>query len=137
MPEPVEQLPIVFFDGVCNLCNGYVDFMLRRDRRLRLRFASLQGRLARARLGDLLPVAGDFPSIILLDEHGVHRKSAAIIRMLVRLGGPWRFLRVLSVVPPRLLDGLYDFVAARRFTWFGRRAVCRVPTASERSRLLE
>lgn len=131
------DLPIVFFDGVCNLCNGYVDFMLRRDRQGCFRFASLQGEIARTRLGETLTASGDFPSIILLDEQGIHARSAAVLRMLTGLGGPWRLLRLLQLLPSPLLDAFYDFVAAHRFRWFGRRKTCRVPAASERDRLLD
>ncbi len=135
--SPSVELPIIFFDGVCNLCNGYVNFMLKRDRRGRFRFASLQGRTAGARLRDTLSATGDFASIILLDEQGIHTKSAAVLRVLTGLGGPWRLLRPLHLLPSGLLDALYDFVAARRYRWYGRRETCRVPTASERGRLLE
>src|SRR5262245_26110832 len=97
-PPAPPALPIAFFDGVCKLCNGYVDFMLKHDRRGRLRFASLQGQLAQSLIEPVLPVSGNFPSIVLLDEQGVHQKSAAVLRMLVRLGGPWRLLRPLTLL---------------------------------------
>jgi predicted DCC family thiol-disulfide oxidoreductase YuxK len=131
------DLPIVFFDGVCNLCNGYVDFMMRRDRQGRFRFASLQGEIARTRLGETLRASGDIPSIVLLDEQGIHARSAAVLRMLTGLGGPWHLLRLLQCLPSPLLDAFYDFVAARRVRWFGRRETCRVPTPSDRDRLLD
>jgi predicted DCC family thiol-disulfide oxidoreductase YuxK len=131
------DLPIVFFDGVCNLCNGYVDFMLRHDRKGRFLFAALQGRVARARLGDNLPTSGELASIVLLDEQGLHAKSEAVLRALMGMGGAWRLLRPLLFLPPGLRDTLYDFVATHRYRWFGRRETCRLPRASERRRFLD
>ena len=133
-PDP--PVPIVFFDGVCNLCNRYVDFLLRRDRRGRLRFASLQGTSARAALPEL-DASGDYPSIILLDEGGVHRRSRAVLRTLIGLGGPWRLVAGAYLIPAPILDRAYDWVARHRFRWFGRRQTCRVPSDAERPRLLD
>ena len=138
--------PIVFFDGVCGLCNGFVDFVLARDRRGMFRFAALQGETAATRLGSDLPAlhpAGPdnpatdpLPSMILWDRDGIHRRSEAALRTLQGLGGVWSLARVFRLVPRTLRDGVYDFVAKNRYRWFGKRDICRIPAASEKERFL-
>jgi len=136
--EPKQGEPaVVLFDGECNLCNGAVQFLLRRDPRGRLRFASLQSpaaarRLAGARAPQPLP-----DSLVLIADGAVHVRSGAALRIAARLRWPWPLLCVLWLVPRPLRDLAYDFVARRRTRWFGRRSSCRVPTPAERGRFLE
>jgi predicted DCC family thiol-disulfide oxidoreductase YuxK len=134
MAEPAPR-PIVFFDGLCGLCNGLVDFALQEDPDHHLRFASLQGDAARG----LLPpdVAASLDSIVLLADGKVHLRAAAVLRILASLGGPWRVLAAVArLVPMPVLDGLYAFIARRRYRWFGKRDRCRLPTPEERSYFL-
>ena len=128
-------LPVIFFDGVCGLCNRWIDFMLVHDRNRRFRFAALQGETAR----DWLKMAPDesLSSVVLLDAQGIHRKSDAIWRMLVQLGGLWRFFGcLLRLVPRPVRNWGYDFVARHRYRWFGKKETCRLPTPDERTRFL-
>jgi predicted DCC family thiol-disulfide oxidoreductase YuxK len=127
--------PILFFDGVCGLCNRSVDFAMAHDRRQRLLFAPLQGETARTLL-DPADVAS-LDSVVLLNARGVHRRSAAVVRVLWLLGGVWTILgMVLWVIPKPLRDLGYGFVARYRYRWFGRKESCRMPTPQERSRFL-
>ncbi len=128
------QSPIIFFDGVCTLCNGFVDFVIKRDPG-RFQFASLQGETARKNL-DAGFLDHDPKSIVLWDEAGVHTKSQAVIRILARLPAPWKLAVGLYAVPPGMRDFFYDFIAKRRYRWFGRRDTCRLPGPQERSRIL-
>ncbi len=140
--------PVIFFDGVCGLCDGFVDFVMARDRRAAFRFAALQGETASGVLreggsarGPSAPPAGDgagewMRSILLRDRDGLHRKSDAVLRILVGLGGPWRLLGLLRLVPRPLRDIAYDFIARNRYRWFGKRDTCRMPTPEERERFL-
>lgn len=128
--------PIVFFDGVCALCNRWVDRMLRCDRDGVLAFAPLQGETAR-RLLDL--PAGEVPeSLVLLEGGELRTRSSAVLSALRLLGGRWRLLaRALRMIPSPIRDGLYDRVARNRYRWFGRRPSCRLPAGElERSRFL-
>jgi len=125
---------VILFDGECNLCNAAVDLVLRHDRRGRFRFAALRSRAA-ARLCGESPPSGD--TLLLFDAEGRHDRSTAVLRIARGLGPPWSILSVFGIVPRRVRDGLYDFVARRRRRWFGRRATCRVPSASERRRFLD
>lgn len=126
---------ILFFDGVCGLCNRSVDFALARDRRQRLLFAPLQGETARERL-DQSDVES-LSTVILADARGVHRRSSAVVRVLWLLGGGWRIAGTLLWLVPKPLRNLgYKLVARYRYRWFGRKETCRMPTPDERSRFL-
>jgi predicted DCC family thiol-disulfide oxidoreductase YuxK len=128
--------PIVFFDGVCGLCNRFVDLLLRADRRGVLRFAPLQGETARRMLP---PLEGE-PSawtVVFLDERGVQVRSDAVLAIAARLGGAMGLLAWLRVVPRGLRDRTYRFVARHRYRWFGQREGCRVPSAADRERFLD
>jgi predicted DCC family thiol-disulfide oxidoreductase YuxK len=127
--------PVVFFDGLCGLCNRFVDFVLSRDRAGIFRFAPLQGDTAREYLNpaDVL----DLTTVVLLDEAGAHRKSEAVSRILQRMGGFWTFAgKLLRIVPRPLRDAGYSLVARNRYTIFGKKETCRLPTPAERSRFL-
>ena len=133
--EPQIQT-IVFFDGVCHLCNGFVDFVITRDRLKRLQFAPLQGETARRLLGDEDRSA--LASVIVWENGKISRESAAIARVFSSLGGGWSVLgRAMSLVPLSLRNVVYRWVAKNRYAWFGERDVCRLPTAEERGRLLD
>ena len=127
--------PVIFFDGICGLCNHFVDFVIARDRAGIFRFAPLQGETARQRL----PAAElrDFTTMVLWDEQGVFRKSTAAIRVLKRLTGVWRLVGItLQAVPRPIRDAAYSLVARNRYTIFGKKESCRMPTPAERGRFL-
>ncbi len=126
--------PIIFFDGVCGLCNRFVSFLLRADRRQVFRFAPLQGETA---LRTLAPASDDTLSTVRLVADGrVYERSEAVLRILARLGLPWRLAAVALLLPASLRDAVYGFVARHRYRWFGRQAHCRVPGPAERARFL-
>jgi len=133
---PVSRTsPIIFFDGVCAMCNRFVDIVLRADRRKVFAFAPLQGETARA----LLPPQPADPaawSLLYLDERGLHEQSDASLEVYRRLGGMWTLLGLLRIVPRALRNPAYRVIARNRYRWFGRRRVCRLPTAAERDRFL-
>jgi predicted DCC family thiol-disulfide oxidoreductase YuxK len=128
--------PVAFFDGVCNLCNGTVNFLIDRDRRQRLRFAPLQGSTFAGLLARH-PDLGGIDSFVLWDGGRVHVRSSAAVRILMALGGPWRLAGALLAIPRPLRDRLYDCVARRRYRWFGKTEACRVPTPALRARFLD
>lgn len=134
--RPRPDHPVILFDGVCGLCNRWVDFVLRRDDEARFRFAALQsdaGRRALRRAG--LPP--DFAaSIVLVDADGVWMRSAAALRILRGLGAPYAWLYALVLVPRPVRDAVYRWIARNRYDWFGRRAECRLPSPAERERFL-
>ena len=135
-PTGLDRHPLVLFDGVCGMCNRTVDFVLARDRAARFRFAALQSAAGQAALARhrLPPDYSD--SMVLIAGGRCHRHSTAALEIVRRLGLPWSILWALAVVPPPLRDVVYDFVAARRYRWFGKLDTCRLPTAAERERFL-
>ena len=158
--EAEHRQPILFFDGVCGLCNRFVDFMLRVDSQHLFRYAPLQGETARRLLemddqagdleagsvppGGLEPGAhelgdsqvGDLRSFIFLDTDRRFEQSSAVLHALIRLGGAWRLIAVLYIFPRPVRDLVYRVVARNRYRWFGRRDACRMPTPEERGRFL-
>lgn len=129
---------VVFFDGVCGLCDRFVQFVLDRDGRQVFRFAPLQGAFA-AR--ELPPKGGDpgrLDTVYVLTADGrLLRRSRAVLFVLGELGGPWRAVSWLRVVPAVIADRFYDLVAAVRYRVFGKREACRIPTPAERARFVE
>ncbi|MGF1450293.1 MAG: thiol-disulfide oxidoreductase DCC family protein [Opitutales bacterium] len=139
----VEQ-PILFFDGVCNLCNAAVRVVLRLDRRGRLLLAPLQGAAARAHLPEELRDVGEHGSLVLwrpagrdYAEAGTFVRSDAVLEVARQLSWPWKAARVLRVVPRPWRDAVYRWVARNRYAWFGRAEACRLPTPEERARFLD
>jgi predicted DCC family thiol-disulfide oxidoreductase YuxK len=127
---------LVLFDGVCVLCNGFVDFLLPRDANGELTFGALQSEAAKQALRDAgLPDA--LPqTVIVIDDGRVYQESTAVLRVFRRLGWPWRALSWLRVVPRPLRDAVYRFIAKRRYRLTGRRDSCRIPNPAERARFL-
>lgn len=129
--------PIVFFDGVCNLCNGAVLFFLDHNPRGNLFFASLQSDAAQRLLGKKAE-PGEFPSSVLFLENGIlYRKSEAVLRIAEHLSFPWNSFSWTRIFPSVLRDFVYDRIARNRYRWFGKTEACRLPTPAFRSRFLE
>lgn len=125
---------IIFFDGVCGLCNRFVDRLLRIDRRKQLRFAPLQGYTAMQRLP--IGIADAMRSVIYLRDGEILQRSDAALLILIDLGGWRKVYGVFLIVPRFLRDGVYDWVARNRYRWFGKRDACRLPAPEERTRFL-
>ena len=129
--------PVVLFDGVCNLCNQTVQFIIDRDPTSRFRFAALQSETAAALLAPFGRQPPEEPqSILLLSEGRLYESSTAVLRIAAGLRRPWAWLGWLRVVPRPLRDALYRCVARSRYRWFGRSESCRLPTPELRARFL-
>ncbi|AEF89400.1 hypothetical protein DR66_5710 [Delftia acidovorans] len=128
---------IVVFDGQCLLCNGWVQFLLRHDRRGRFRFASIQGEAGGRMLADAgLRVEG-LQTLLLVDGDRSWQHTDAILRVLHGLGWPWRLAWAAWLIPRPLRDGLYRWLARNRYRWFGRSAQCMVPDPQVAARFLD
>lgn len=137
MVESSPQPPLILFDGTCNLCNGAVQFVLKRDPRGRFRFAALGSAAGRAALA-ATGVAGPLPdSIVLVADGRVRTRSAAALAIARGLRLPWPLLSVFWLVPYPLRDLVYDWIARNRYRWFGKRDECWVPTPALRARFLD
>src|SRR3989338_5089620 len=127
---------IIFFDGICGLCNYFVDFVLRMDRDHIFSFAPLQGKTAQ----QFLPsqnLEKSMCSIVLFMNGRLYEKSDACLYIFHALGGFWKFLNLFKIVPRFLRDIAYDFVARYRYQWFGKRNICRIPTPQEKKFFLD
>jgi predicted DCC family thiol-disulfide oxidoreductase YuxK len=132
-----EIRSVVLFDGVCNLCNGFVRFVIARDTKTRFSFASLQSDVA-ARLLARTPLAGDRGETVVLVNRGrIFTKSAAALRIARELAFPWNLAYAFIAVPRPVRDWMYDLVARNRYRWFGKQDVCMVPTPELRRRFLD
>jgi predicted DCC family thiol-disulfide oxidoreductase YuxK len=127
--------PIVFFDDLCVLCSGSVLLLIRLDRKKKLKFSSLQGRLSQT-IEALQPYKS-MQSVVFLNEQGAHTRTEAVIQILKQLGGLYWFLgQLLSVFPTSFLNIFYDFIARNRYRIFGKNEVCMVPSAEVRDRFI-
>jgi len=131
----VQDPPIIFFDGVCGMCNRFVDLILKIDDKGVFRFAPIQGETAKQMLPPLSEVPQEW-SMFYLDKQGIHKESDAFLQVYQHLGGAWWFLSLLRLVPRGVRDFVYRTVARNRYRWFGRRDACRIPSPEERCRFL-
>ena len=128
--------PVLLFDGVCNLCNGAVRFIIKRDPHAHIRFAALQSDAAKDLLRSINADETQPDSMILIEDGRLHTRSTAALRIAKSLRFPWPMMHALVIVPRPLRDWMYDFIAARRYRWFGRRESCLLPTPELQSRFL-
>ncbi len=127
--------PVIFFDGVCNLCNGSVQFVIRHDKNGLFKFASLQSDFAASFFRENgYTIQSD--SIILYTNGKFYDRSAAVLRIARRLHFPVNAASIFFIVPAFLRDPVYGFIAAHRYKWFGRKDSCMVPDPALRNRFL-
>jgi predicted DCC family thiol-disulfide oxidoreductase YuxK len=132
-----DQKPIIIlFDGVCNLCNGFVNFLIDRDTNKQFKFASLQSSFGENVLLKNSLATDDYQSVIVLENEELFTKSSAIFKVIERLPN-WRWLRIFKTLPNFILDGIYGLVARNRYRIFGKRDSCRLPTPAERAKFIE
>lgn len=125
--------PVIFFDGVCNLCNKTVDFVVRKDTAHIFRFAALQSDFARTIPG-LKSINLDNPESFVLYKNGeILQKSDAALAVAKELKRPYSLAYSLRFIPKNIRDDVYDLIARNRYRWFGKKESCRIPTEEERS----
>lgn len=127
---------ILLFDGVCNLCNGLVRFIIKRDKTGIFKFASLQSETGRQILGQFGLAKGTLNTFVLIEENHFFIKSTAILKTLRRLGGFWKSFYVFIWIPRFLRDFMYDLIAKSRYKIFGKKDECMIPTPELMSRFL-
>ena len=126
---------IVFFDGVCNLCQGSVRYLIKHDKKEVLKFASLQGNYAKDFVNET--EIQSMQSILFFDGKMLYKKSTAVLKLSRLLGG-WHQLLLLGYILPRFLrDGLYNIVAKNRYSWFGKKDQCMLPSKGLENRFLD
>ncbi len=133
----VAESSVILFDDVCNLCNGIVQFIIKRDPKGKFRFASLQSESGQKLLGKFGLPSDEFDSIVLIQGEQYFLKSRAGLRILKELGGLWKLLFVFTYLPAPLRDFIYDQIARSRYRIFGKRESCMIPTPGLKARFLE
>ncbi len=134
--EEIQDPQIVLFDGVCNLCNQSVDFIVQRDKKDVFKFASLQSEFAQNLLKPFPIDAQKLDSVLLVKGGKLYQKSSAALQIARQLGGGWRLMYGFIIVPRFLRDFVYNIIAKNRYRWFGKKETCRLPTPEERAKFL-
>lgn len=127
---------VIFFDGICNLCNGAVQFTIEHDVKNIFKFATLQSDFAEEELKEFNIDHNQLGSFVLLADGKVYQKSTAALRVAKKLNGFWPLLYAFVVVPRFIRDAVYDFIAKNRYKWFGKQESCWVPTPELKSKFL-
>lgn len=128
--------PVLLFDGVCNLCNASVQWILTHDARGTFRFAALQSDAGQSLLRRFGLDQVRFDSVILVEGDRIFMRSDAPLEIARRLGGLWTLAYGLKVIPRFLRDGVYNWIARNRYRWFGRREACMLPRPEWKERFL-
>jgi len=134
--EPVEP-SLVLFDGVCNLCNSSVQFILKRDPFKKFRFASLQSETGRRWLAKMGLPADSLDTLVLIENDKAYTRSTAALKIARHLSGLWPLFYGLIVLPAFFRDALYRCVARNRYRWFGKKEACPLPKPEWKDRFLE
>ena len=132
-----DDHPILVFDGVCNLCDGSIQYIIPRDPDGTLRFAPLQSDLGETVRESAGLSTDDLKTVVLVDDGMAYTKSDAAIRVGEHLGGPYRLLSLGRLLPRSLRDRIYDFVADHRYDWFGKKDQCLIPDEDVSDRFIQ
>ncbi len=137
MNNAEDQYPVVYFDGVCNLCNQAVQVIIKNDKHKKFRFASLQSEAGEKLLSKFQTDKTPPPDSVILSYRGqVFIKSDAALRIARLLGGGWNLLYATIIIPRFIRNAVYDWIARNRYRWFGKKDSCMIPTPELKSRFL-
>ncbi len=136
--ELPENKKIILFDGVCNLCNAAVQFIIQHDKKDVFRFASLQSETGQKLVEERGLDPLEIDSIMLIEPGRVYyRKSTAALEISRDLSGAYKFLKHFRIIPEGLRDSIYDFIAYNRYKWFGKKEQCMIPTPELKAKFLD
>lgn len=134
--QPMARERTILFDGVCNLCNGFVQWVIARDPNARFRFGALQSTAAQELVAGQAVRPMDLGTVLYVKDGRVLERSTAVLTILRDLGGLWSLFYGFIIVPPFIRDAVYRWVARNRYKWFGQRESCMLPTPELRSRFI-
>ncbi len=127
---------ILLFDGVCNLCNYAVQFVIKRDRNAVIKFASLQSSIGQKLLLQHQLSNTQFDSFVYIKNNKIFLKSTAALHLMKDIGGIWKFLYAFIIVPEFIRNTIYNIVSKNRYKWFGKKDSCMMPNEKLRERFL-
>jgi predicted DCC family thiol-disulfide oxidoreductase YuxK len=133
----LKNKKIILFDGVCNLCNSSVHFIIKKDKKKQFLFTSLQSDAARDILLQFQLKNSELDSILLIENGQVYQKSDAILKIVKHLNGIWKMSYGFIILPKFIRDYVYIIIAKNRYRWFGKREVCMIPTKELEMRFLD
>ncbi len=125
------KYPLILFDGVCNLCNGTIDFVLRHDKGKQFRFVPLQSKAGK-KVKEKLHLSSESDTVIFYFDKKVYTESDAVIEILRFLPAPWKWFVIVIIIPKSVRDKIYKWIAKNRYKWFGQKQTCRIPTPQEK-----
>ena len=128
---------LVLFDGVCNFCNFWIQFALKRDKQNKLKFGSLQGTTAQTVLPKYNIDPAVLTSVIFIEDGVAYRESTAALKVCRHLDGGWKLLYAFIIIPAFIRDGIYKWIGRNRYKWFGKQESCLLPTAEQRARFVD
>jgi len=131
-----QSKSIVFFDGICNLCNASIDFIIKRDHHNKFLVGALQDSVSKEILSKHQVKADYLDSLVLFDNGKIFYKSTAALKIARNLSGAWPIFYPLIFLPKSLRDPAYDFIGKNRYRWFGKKSTCRIPTPEEKAKFL-
>ncbi len=132
----INSKTVLFFDGSCGLCNRSVKFVLRKEKKSELIFSALQSEFAKKTLQPF-NLEGKLDSMVFLENGKIHLQSSAALRVTKYLKGLWPLMMIFIIVPPFIRNGIYNYIAKNRITWFGTADYCEMMTPELRKRFLE
>ena len=132
----MKKKSIILFDGVCNLCNSSIDFILKRDEKDRFWVGALQEEPGKILLKKFNTQPDYLDSLVLVENEKIYFRSTAALKIAKHLSGLWPLFCVFLVIPPFLRDPIYDWIGKNRYRWFGKKNTCRLPTPEERAKFL-
>jgi predicted DCC family thiol-disulfide oxidoreductase YuxK len=132
-----SEHPVLLFDGVCNLCNSSVQFIIDKDPDSKFHFASLQSDIGQALLDQFDANSGSLDSVVLIKNDKVYTRSSAALQTLKTLGGGWALFYAFIIIPKPVRDFVYDWIARNRYKWFGKKDACWLPTPDLKARFLD
>lgn len=133
----MDNKSILLFDGVCNLCNSSVQFIIKRDKKNRFLFASLQGKKGQELLSKFNLPLNDLNSFVLIENEKAYTRSTGALRAFKKLSGGWKLWYALIIIPKFIRDAVYKWIAKNRYRWFGKKEECMIPTPELKERFLD
>lgn len=132
----MDNKPILLFDGVCNLCHGFVQFILQRDSKGVFQFASLQSDIGQQLLA-AYELDNNLSTVVLVENNQAYTHSEVALRVAPQLDGFWGWVKIGWLLPKAIRDGIYNWVAANRYRWFGKKESCWLPDPKWKGRFLD
>lgn len=128
---------VILFDGVCNLCNGFVQFIIKNDKKNKFKFCSLQSKEGRKIIDQGDDNIKNIDSVLLFTENKIYHKSTAVLKISKSLGFPYNLILASRIIPTKLRDSIYDYIAKNRYKWFGKKTSCWIPSDNLKKKFLD